>query len=88
MPREKKVVLITPTATNDSVTKDGDYIFRACFTDSFQGEAVARFAREVLKLKAVTAFQDTTSDYSVGLCRNFEEQFIKLGGGDDGDPVL
>jgi branched-chain amino acid transport system substrate-binding protein len=77
---KKQVVMITPTATNDTVTAQGDYVFRACFNDSFQGVAMAKFAVEELKLKSVVAFQDTTSDYSVGLCKRFSETFTQLGG--------
>ncbi|MFP4379842.1 MAG: ABC transporter substrate-binding protein [Candidatus Sumerlaeia bacterium] len=78
--QNKKVLLITPTGTNDKITGDGDFIFRSCFNDSFQGIAVAKFAREDLKLESAVAFQDTASDYSVGLCKSFEETFSKLGG--------
>jgi len=78
--QRKGVALITPTGTNDAITKDGDFIFRACFTDSFQGAVDARFAFEELKIKTVVPFQDTTSDYSVGLCRSFADTFKRLGG--------
>jgi len=78
--QKKGVVLITPTGTNDSITKDGDFIFRACFNDSFQGVAMAEFAAKDLKLKSAVSFQDTSSDYSVGLCKSFDARFAELGG--------
>ena len=78
--QKKGVVLITPTGTNDSITKDGDFIFRACFNDSFQGVAMAEFAARDLKLKSAVSFQDTSSDYSVGLCKSFDTRFAELGG--------
>jgi branched-chain amino acid transport system substrate-binding protein len=78
--QKKGVSLITPTGTNDSITKDGDYIFRACFNDSFQGVAMAEFAFKELKLKSAVSFQDTASDYSVGLCKSFDKRFAELGG--------
>ncbi|MDR3336802.1 MAG: ABC transporter substrate-binding protein, partial [Treponema sp.] len=37
--QQRKVVLITPTGTNPKVTDAGDFIFRACFIDPFQGVA-------------------------------------------------
>jgi branched-chain amino acid transport system substrate-binding protein len=77
---KKQVALVTPTATNDAVTAQGDYVFRACFNDSFQGVAMAKFAAGELKLKSAVAFQDTTSDYSVGLCKRFSETLAELGG--------
>ncbi|HUT24001.1 MAG TPA: ABC transporter substrate-binding protein [Sumerlaeia bacterium] len=78
--QRKGTVLITPTGTNDTITGHGDFIFRACFNDSFQGAAMAKFAREDLRIESAVPFQDTTSDYSVGLCRSFAERFEELGG--------
>jgi len=78
--QKKGVVLVTPTGTNDSITKDGDFIFRACFNDSFQGAAMAEFTAKDLKLRSVVSFQDTSSDYSVGLCKSFDKRFTELGG--------
>lgn len=78
--QRKGVTLITPTGTNDAITQDGDYVFRACFNDSFQGIAVARFAYNDLGLRSALSFQDTASDYSVGLCAQFDKTFAELGG--------
>ena len=78
--QKKGVVVITPTGTNDTITRDGDYIFRACFTDSLQGASVAEFAARDLKLLSAVSFQDTSSDYSVGLCKSFDTRFAGLGG--------
>ena len=44
-----KIPMITPTATNPRITEVGDFIFRVCFLDEFQGRVLARFAREKLK---------------------------------------
>jgi branched-chain amino acid transport system substrate-binding protein len=78
--QRKGTVLITPTGTNDTITGYGDFIFRACFNDSFQGAAMAEFAREDLRIDSAVPFQDTTSDYSVGLCQSFAKKFEELGG--------
>jgi branched-chain amino acid transport system substrate-binding protein len=75
-----KVPMITPSSTNEKVTAIGDYIFRACFIDGFQGYVMAKFARENLKLSKVAVLKDVRNDYSMGLARVFTEQFTKMGG--------
>ncbi|MBA4386743.1 MAG: hypothetical protein C0404_02110 [Verrucomicrobia bacterium] len=73
-----KVPVIAPTATNDKVTKDHGFMFRACFNDSFQGTVIANFAIKDAK-KAATLI-DLNSDYSKGLAKSFAEAFVKNGG--------
>lgn len=75
-----RVPMVTPSATNPEVTRKGDYIFRTCFIDPFQGQAMARFAREHLKLERVAVLQDDKNAYSLGLSRAFTEAFTRLGG--------
>ena len=75
-----KVPMISPSSTNPDVTKKGDYIFRMCFLDDYQGSQLARFAAERLKVKRVAVLVDVKSDYSTGLARFFEEKFKSLGG--------
>jgi branched-chain amino acid transport system substrate-binding protein len=62
------------------VTKTGDYIFRVCFVDDFQGEVMAKFAANTLKVKKIAILRDNGSDYSKGLSSFFEQTFKKLGG--------
>jgi branched-chain amino acid transport system substrate-binding protein len=76
----KKVVMISPTSTNEKVTLAGDYIFRVCYIDSFQGQVVAKFASETLKGKKAAVLYDVSNDYSVGLTTNFSDKFTSLGG--------
>lgn len=78
--QKSKIPMISPASTNPKVTEAGDYIFRACFMDSFQGEGMAKFAREVLQLNRVAILKDIKNDYSVGLADFFEKKFRKLGG--------
>jgi branched-chain amino acid transport system substrate-binding protein len=59
--------VLWPGSTNVGVTKAGDYIFRACFTDDIQGRALARFAMENLKLKRFAFLYPVNNDYGVGL---------------------
>jgi len=78
--QKKKVPMITPDSTHPDVTRTGDYIFRACFTDDFQGRTLARFARETLQARSVVIAMNITSDYSIGLSKIFEQRFAALGG--------
>jgi branched-chain amino acid transport system substrate-binding protein len=74
------VPMITPSSTHPQVTETGDYIFRVCFIDPFQGAVMARFAREDLKAKKVSILRDVKNEYSVGLADFFKEKFVSLGG--------
>jgi branched-chain amino acid transport system substrate-binding protein len=74
------VPMITPSSTNPSVTQKGEYIFRVCFIDPFQGFVMAKFARENLKANQVAILQDNKSAYSIGLKDVFEAKFAELGG--------
>lgn len=75
-----KVPLISPSSTNPAVTQAGDYIFRACFIDAFQGEVMAKFAANTLKAKKAAIMVDFNSTYSRGLTGYFELSFSKLNG--------
>ena len=75
-----KVPMVSPSSTNPKVTGKGDYIFRACFIDPFQGYVMAKFATDNLKLKKFAILKDVRNDYSVGLAKNFEENVKKMGG--------
>ena len=75
-----KIPLITPASTNPAVTQVGDYIFRVCFIDPFQGLVMAKFATENLKAKKAVILRDVKNDYSVGLADVFAAEFNKMGG--------
>jgi branched-chain amino acid transport system substrate-binding protein len=74
-----KVPMISPGSTNPKVTEVGDYVFRACFIDPFQGAVMARFAIEDLHAKRLAILFDFKQDYSVGLADFFRETATKLG---------
>ena len=78
--QQYKIPMVTPSSTNPKVTELGDYVFRVCFIDPFQGLVMAKFAAEVLKVKKVAILRDVKSDYSMGLAQFFIETFKKLGG--------
>ena len=74
------VPLITPSSTDPAVTQAGDYIFRACFVDTFQGEVMASFAVNTLKAQKAAILFDFNSPYGRGLTEYFRLSFAKLGG--------
>jgi branched-chain amino acid transport system substrate-binding protein len=76
----EKIPMISPSSTNPRVTQVGNYIFRVCFLDTFQGAVMAKFAYDTLKVKKVAILIDVRSDYSVGLQTFFGQAFKKLGG--------
>ena len=78
--QQNKVPMISPSSTNPKVTETGDYIFRVCFIDPFQGTVMANFARQTLKLQNVAVLKDVKSDYSLGLAKFFKEG-VAAGGG-------
>jgi branched-chain amino acid transport system substrate-binding protein len=78
--QEAKVPMISPSSTNPAVTQVGDYIFRVCFIDPFQGEVMAKFSSNNLKAKRAAILYDFNSDYSRGLRQFFISSFTKLGG--------
>jgi branched-chain amino acid transport system substrate-binding protein len=78
--QDAKIPMITPTATNEKVTQVGDYVFRACFIDPFQGTVGAKFAFNDLKAKNAACIFDVGNDYSKGLSENFKKAFEELGG--------
>jgi branched-chain amino acid transport system substrate-binding protein len=74
------IPMITHIGTNEKITQVGDYIFRACFIDSFQGTVGANFAYNYLKAKKAGVIYDVANDYTKGLSENFRDQFQALGG--------
>lgn len=78
--QQNKVPMVSPSSTNPKVTQIGDFVFRVCFIDPFQGTVMAKFARNTLKAKTAAIFVDNGSDYAVGLGKYFSETFKKLGG--------
>ncbi len=79
--QQNQIPMISPSSTNPKVTQVGDYIFRVCFLDSFQGgKVLTEFANNTLKAKSVAVLKDVKSDYSLGLAKFFEDGFTANGG--------
>lgn len=69
------IPVVTPTATALEVTEAGANIFRACYTDPYQGKVMGDFAAEKLSAKTAAVMYNTADDYSVGLAEVFKESF-------------
>jgi len=81
---QNQVPVISGSATAEDVTVSNDklqeYAFRTCFSDSYQGTAMANFAAENLSATSAFVIKDTSSDYAKGLADNFSQRFGDLGG--------
>ncbi len=78
--QEARIPMISPVSTNPEVTRLGNYIFRVCFVDSFQGELLALFARRDLNAHTAAVFVNANRIYSIELADIFSDTFVKLGG--------
>jgi branched-chain amino acid transport system substrate-binding protein len=82
---EAGLPVISPAATNPKVTLNDDgsvrkYVFRACFTDDFQGERIVDFAiNGPIKAKNAVIFYDADSDYSRGIWETVKRVAPQLG---------
>ncbi len=75
-----RVPMLSPAATLPSLTRAGRFVFRACYTDEFQGRAMARFVREQLGLQKVAILRAVHNEYSVELSNVFAKEFERIGG--------
>jgi branched-chain amino acid transport system substrate-binding protein len=75
-----KVPMVSPGATNPRVTETGDYVFRVCFIDTFQGTVMAKFTLDTLHANKIAIMTDVRNDYSVGLTKYFKEYYESHGG--------
>lgn len=78
--QQNKIPMISPSSTSPKVTQVGDFVFRVCFIDPFQGQVMADFAMGHLKAKTAAIFRDQKSDYSMGLADFFIKRFQEKGG--------
>ncbi|MCP4107020.1 MAG: ABC transporter substrate-binding protein [Desulfobacteraceae bacterium] len=78
--QKKGIPMITFGSTHPDVTRTGDFIFRLCFTDTFQGKVLAQFARGDLNAQTASVLVNASSDYSMGLASVFRKSFIQKNG--------
>ncbi len=74
------VPMISPSSTNIKVTQVGDYIFRCCFIDPFQGYVTAKFAHDNLHKNTAAILTDSSSAYSRDFGAEFKKTFQQMGG--------
>ena len=75
-----QIPLISSTSTNPETTAGKRFVFRATFTDPFQGSVLARFARDELKVERAAVLYDQASDYNRGIAEIFQRVFTEQGG--------
>lgn len=79
--REERIPLVTAHSTNVNITRDyGEYIFRTCFNDAFQGPFMATFALNDLKARTALLIVQKGNAYSEGLVSSFGKAFTEGGG--------
>ncbi|MBN1981936.1 MAG: ABC transporter substrate-binding protein [Chitinivibrionales bacterium] len=78
--QEMGVPMITTGSTNPKVTEIGDYIFRACYIDPFQGLIMAQFVYNDLKARRASVLYDNSNEYAMGLAEVFKLKFEEYGG--------
>lgn len=78
--QDARIPMISPASTNPDVTRGRSYVFRVCFLDSMQGEAMARFAIDELQVRTVAIFRNIDERYSIDLASFFQKSFLARGG--------
>lgn len=75
-----QVPMISPLSTNPETTSGKRFVFRAAYIDPFQGQVMARFAREEFKARRGAVLFDTADTYCRGIADIFKQSF-ETGGG-------
>ena len=76
---EAKIPMITPTGTQFDITQGKNFVFRTCYTDPFQGNILAQFVKENLKLKTVAIMSNNSDDYSKKITKTFKNKAKEIG---------
>ena len=69
---EDNMPMITPSATEESITQNGENVFRTCFIDPYQGRLMAHYAKYKLGASTVAILYDIDDTYSKGIADAFE----------------
>jgi branched-chain amino acid transport system substrate-binding protein len=78
--QQNQVVFISPSVSDEELTKVGDYVFRVIFTNYRQGIVGADFAYDNLQSRRAAILYNSEVDYSTGLADGFRTHFNELGG--------
>jgi branched-chain amino acid transport system substrate-binding protein len=68
---KEKILLLSPFASDPSLSQPGDYFYRICATDDVDGMVLAKFINNELKLEKVAVFYPNV-DYGVGIRDAFQ----------------
>jgi branched-chain amino acid transport system substrate-binding protein len=75
-----KIPMITPWSTNPLTTAGKRWVFRACFTDAFEGHVLARFATGYLHAAKAAVLYDPGSQAPKSQAELFRKDFEEAGG--------
>jgi branched-chain amino acid transport system substrate-binding protein len=75
-----KLLMISPWSTNPKLTENRPHVFRACFTDDFQGVVVAALVYKRLRFSKAAVLFDMASEYNKGIAEVFKSEFARAGG--------
>ena len=78
--QQAKIPTITGPSTNPKVTRIGNYIFRICFIDSFQAQAMAQFAYTELGARTAIVLEIINEEFSLTLSKLFSNSYQQYGG--------
>lgn len=76
---QDNIPMITASGTAIDITTTGSNVFRACFTDPFQGDLMAHYAADKLKAKTAAILYNSADDYSLGVAEAFEKAAKEAG---------
>jgi branched-chain amino acid transport system substrate-binding protein len=76
---QNRVVILSPTSSAPRITEAGDYVFRNCASDVFEGRVMGEAARRRLGISTV-AILYINNDYGVGIVDVFRKTFTAEGG--------
>ncbi len=73
-----KIPAIAITNTNPLVTSNNPYYFRACYVETYQGTALAKFTVESLGVSAAAIIKEKDNDTAAALARTYEEKMNQM----------
>lgn len=76
---EEGIPAISPWSTLVVLT-ESEWYFRACFTDDFQGEILAKYAFNYEDATTAAVLYDMSNPYNEGIATRFKEVYEELGG--------
>lgn len=74
---KSRIVMMAPTSTASEVTNAGDYIFRTCVSDAYEGACMAEYIKQNFSRQKIGVVY-INNDYGVGLKKNFIEKCREL----------